>query len=118
MLPTNFGALADKKPELKPAVSRLQDWVEHHPTWKLLDPRIVAKDLRDIDPFLLSMLFWELVEKGFYRRVFKVVTPSGVLAEDDYEDPSKVPPRVPDRFHNYFETDETDIVPVLKPAKQ
>jgi hypothetical protein len=116
MLQTNFGTLADEKPGLRPAVQRLKDWVDHHQDWSVLDPRIVAEDLRDVDPLLLTALFWELVNKGFYRRVFMVVTPSGVLADGEYDDPRQIPEKVPDRFHHYFRPDETDIVPVFKPA--
>lgn len=116
MLRTNFGTLADKNPELRPAILRLQEWVRYHADWSVLDPRIVTQDLWDVDPFLLSAAFLELVRHGLYRRVYMVLTPSGVLAEGEYEDPLKIPEKVPDRFFNYFPTAEADIVPVFKPV--
>jgi hypothetical protein len=117
MLPTNFGTLADENSELRPVLRRLAEWVEKHSDWSVLDPRILAHDMRDVDPFLLSLVLRELVRIGLYRRVFMVETPSGVLADGEYDDPRKIPDRVPDRSYNYFDPTETEIVPVFKPVR-
>jgi len=117
MLPTNFDTLAGENSDYSPVLKRLKEWVEKHAEWSLLDPRILAKDLRDVDPFLLSVVLLELVRVGLYRRVYMVATPSGVLADGEYDDPRKIPERVADNFYNYFDRAETEIVPVLKPAK-
>lgn len=118
MLPTNFGTLADKHSELRPVLGKLREWVENHADWSVLDPRILARDLRDVDPFLLSLVLGELVKIGLYRRVYMVETPSGVLADGEYDDPRNIPHRVPDRSYNYFDPMETEIVPVFKPASK
>jgi hypothetical protein len=117
MLPTNFDTLANENSVLRPAVKRLKEWVENHAERNLLDPRILAKDLRDVDPFLLSVVLLELVRIGLYRRVYMVATPSGVLTDGEYDDPRRIPERVADNFYNYFDRAETEIVPVLKPVK-
>jgi hypothetical protein len=117
MLPTNFDTLASENSDLRPVLGRLKEWVERHQTWSVLDPRILARDLRDVDPFQLSLVLLELVRAGLYRRVYMVETPSGVLAEGEYDDPRKIPDRVADNFCNYFDPMETEIVPVLKPTK-
>ena len=116
MLPNNFDSLANDRPELRPAILRVADWARTHPDWNVLDPRILAKDLPDLDPLLLSLALRELVRNGFYRRVFMVVAPSGALTEGEYDDPRSVPERVRDNWDNYFDRDNADIIPVLKPA--
>ena len=117
MLLTNFGTLADENSELRHTVLRLQDWARLHSDWSVLDPRVVSRDLRDVDPFLLSAVFLELVRKGLYKCVYMVETPSGVLADGEYDDPRSIPDLVPDGFYNYFPTAEAEIVPVFKPTK-
>ena len=117
MLPTNFGTLADDNSDLRPVLGRIREWVEKHSDWSVLDPRILARDLRDVDPFLLSVALLELVRIGLYRRVYMVDTPSGVLADGEYDDPRKIPDRVPDRSFRYFNPMDTEIVPVFKRAK-
>jgi len=117
MLPTNFDTLANENSALRPVVQKVKEWVKGHADKSLLDPRILARDLRDVDPYLLTLLLVGLVRIGLYRRVYMVETPSGVLADGEYDDPLKIPDRVPDNFYNYFDPMETDIVPVYKPAK-
>jgi hypothetical protein len=116
MLPTNFDTLASENSALRPILKRLKEWVVEHANSSVLDPRILARDLRDVDPYLLSRVLLGLVKIGLYRRVYMVETPSGVLAEGEYDDPRNVPNRVPDNFFNYFDPMETDIVPVYKPV--
>ncbi len=116
MLPTNFGTLANENSKFRPVLRRLKEWVEKHADWSVLDPRILARDLPDVDQFLLSLVLLELVRRGLYRRVYMVYTPSGVLADGEYDDPRKIPENVPDRSYNYFALAEADIVPVLKPV--
>jgi len=58
-----------------------------------------------------------LCDKGFFRQVYMVVAPSGVLADGKYDDPRRIPVRVADRWNQYFETAEADIVAVLEARK-
>jgi hypothetical protein len=46
--------------------------------------------------------------------VCKVATPSGVLAEPEFNDPRDIPDKLPDRRERYFETSDADIVPVFR----
>lgn len=118
MLPTNFGTLANENSHLRPVLRKLKEWVEKHKDWSVLDPRILAHDLQDVDPFLLSLVLQRLVKMGLYRQVYMVETPSGVLADGEYDDPRKIPHRVHDRSYNYFDPMETEIVPVFKPTSK
>jgi hypothetical protein len=43
-----------------------------------------------------------------------VLTPSGVLAEGEFEDPTKIPEKLADRFNRYFDTSDSDVVPLFK----
>jgi DNA-binding HxlR family transcriptional regulator len=108
--------LADKKPDLKPVFHRISDWAKAHQNWNLVDPRELRRDLYDVDPVLLSLALQALVNFGVLRRVYRAVTPSGLLADKDYDDPREVPELVPDRFNHYFPSSEGDIIPVFKPA--
>ncbi len=92
MLPTNFAFLASENPELKPVIIRLGEWARKHCDWNLIDPRAVSREIRDIDPFLLSFVLHQLVVKGLFRQVYMVATPSGVLQPKVYDDPN---PRFP-----------------------
>ena len=115
MLPNSFEPLADEHPELRTAFGRISQWINLHQDWNILDPRILAKDLRDLDAGQLATALSILAASNLFRRVFMVTTPSGVLAEGQYEHLRQVPERVADRFHQYFDTAESDIVPVLTP---
>jgi hypothetical protein len=112
----NFGVLDVNNEELKPVIRRLELWTRAHKNRRILDPRIISRELGDVDPTVLSLALQALVRSGFYRLVYMVTTPSGVLADGEYDDPESIPQRVPDRFNNYFNTADTDIVPVFKPT--
>jgi hypothetical protein len=116
MLPANYDSLINENPELKPAILRIRDWIREHRDWTILDPRILSRDMRDLDPWLLTLALQALIRKGYFSRVYRVVTPSGVLAEGDYDDPRSVPERIRDNWDTTFSREDADIVPVLKPA--
>lgn len=58
-------------------------------------------------------------ERGFMstKRVFKVKTPSGVFADGEWGNRSEIPAKLPDRFEQYFDTAEAEIVEVLVSEK-
>ena len=116
MLPTNFDFLASENPELRPAVSRLGEWATKHRHCGLIDPRAVARELRDVDPFLLAYTLHQLVKKGLFRQKYMIATPSGVLAEGEYDDPNEIPKRVATPLEEYFDREDGEIVSVLKPV--
>ena len=113
MLPSNYEPIAGKHPELRTALGRISDWVRQHREWDLLDPRVLAKDLRDLDAQQLAAALVVLGTSELFRRVFMVTTPSGSLADGKYESPRQIPGRLADRFEQYFDTAESDVVPVL-----
>jgi len=41
---------------------------------------------------------------------YKVKTPSGVLADGEWERIEDIPEKIPDRFEYYFETAEAEII--------
>jgi hypothetical protein len=67
-----------------------------------------------LDPKELTDALTLLVNAGVLRLVYKVTTPSGVLAEPEFNDPREIPEKLPDRRERYFETSEADIVPIFK----
>jgi hypothetical protein len=114
MLPTNFDFLTDERPDLSRVLHLLQRWIESHRQLNVLDPRDLARSLPDIDSVTLASALALLVKRGVLRQVYRVVTPSGVLADGEYEDPRQIPQRVPDRFNHYFDTIEAEVIPVLR----
>jgi len=115
MLPTNFDFLASENPELKVAVTRLGEWARKHKDWKIIDPIAVSREIKDVDPFLLSYTLHLLVARGLFRQVYMIMTPSGVLAGEPVDDPNKIPKRVSDGFDQSFDRDDGVIVPILEP---
>ena len=116
MLPTNFDSLTVERPDLASTLRQLMDWIRQHPDTNVIDPREVVKTI-PVDPWALASVLRLLVDKGIFRQVYMVTTPSGVLADGQFEDPAKIPDKLPDRFNRYFETSESDIVAVLTVRK-
>jgi hypothetical protein len=112
MPPTNFEQLADR-PEYRELTERLREWVRLHDRYTI-DPRRIALDFPRVRSEQLAIALQLLVKAGVLRQVYKVLTPAGVLADGEFEDPRSIPLRLQDRFHRYFETSEAEIVPVFK----
>ena len=117
MSPINFEILASRIPEYRSVVLKIGDWVDHHSDWEFIDPRILTQDMRDVDPLRLVLALRELVLAGSYRQVYKVVTPEGVFAENEYETPLDVPRHPTDGFNIPFRIEDGDIVPVFAPVR-
>ena len=117
MLPTNFDFLASEIPELRPAAVRLGEFARRHVDWNLIDPRAVTREIHDVDPFMLMYALRELVRSGLFHQVYMVATPSGVLAEGEYDDPNDIPIRLMTPFDEIFNREDGEIVSVLKPVK-
>jgi hypothetical protein len=112
--PSSFETLANENRPLRREILRLGEWLGEHQGWNMVDLKILSRDLRDLDPARLAIALGTLVDTGAFRRVYKVVTPSGVLAEGDFDDPLCIPERVRDRWGNSFNTADADIVVVFK----
>lgn len=110
----SFDALAKENPEYASTLRKLTEWMAKHPDVAEIEPKRLARDLRGVDPVELATTLSLLVRAGQLQRVYKVVAPSGVLAEGEFADPSQIPERVSDRFENYFDTSDADVVPLFK----
>lgn len=117
MLPINFESLAAQEPELRQVLGLLSGWIRAHPDWDILDPRVLALDLRLADTWLLSLALASLVSEGLYRPFYMVETPTGVLAEQRFANLQDIPPYIRDRWEHEFATSGSEIIQVLAPAK-
>lgn len=114
MSPVSFEHLAKQNPKYKRALDHLQSWINAHPQDRVLNPLKLRKDLAKLNPAELTMALDLLMQEGLLHRVYKVVTPAGVLAERDFDDPSEIPDKLPDRFEHYFETSDADVIPIFR----
>lgn len=108
----NFDALVSEHPESERTLRLLEDWLNKHQEKTIY----LAELVRDIpaDSGQLADALTVLVDEGVLRRVYKVITPSGVLSDDEFDDLKKIPARLPDRWEHYFDTAESDVMPVFK----
>lgn len=114
MSPINFDALINEYPERKRALRTLQKWLQAHSDAQVINPITLAREVRGIEPSDLASALAVLVKAGSFRLVYKVLTPSGVFAEGEFDDPTKIPEKLPDRWEHYFDTADSDVVPVFK----
>ncbi len=110
----SFERLANENPRYRRVFDELALWINNHPQEYFLNPLRLRRDIRKATTEDLTMALTLLVKAGLLRRVYKVLTPSGVFAEPDFDDPSAVPNKLPDRFEHYFDTAEADIVPIFR----
>jgi len=106
--------LAKQNPKYRRALHALEAWINAHPEDAVLNPLKLRRDIRNVDPAELAVALTILVRAGLLRRVYKVLTPSGVLADAEFDDPSAIPEKLPDRFERYFETSDADVVPIFR----
>lgn len=109
----NFDALASEHPESKNALNELEAWLRRHKDARIIYPQILAREVF-IDPIALVTALELLVEAGALRRVYKVTTPNGVLTDEEFDDPRNIPSQLPDRRNRYFDTAESDVIPVFQ----
>ena len=116
MLPVSFEPLANADPKHRETFHILDRWVEHHRDWRWIVPGIVARDYPLLDSFHLAEALQIAVRAGLLRLQYTVITPSGVLASDAFDGPRQIPPALPDRQENYFDTRSYPLVPVYFPS--
>jgi hypothetical protein len=110
----NFEALARQHPEYERALRKLDSWMRRQADLHVINPKSLAKEITGVDEAELAGALTLLQQAGHLRRVYKVLTPSGVITDGEFEDPTKIPERLPDRFENYFDTAEADILPIFR----
>lgn len=117
MLPVSFEPLASAEPEHRDAFIVLTRWVEGHQDWRWIVPGIVARDNPLLDVFALAEALQSAVTAGLLQLQYTVLTPSGVLASDSFDNPRDIPPELPDRQENFFATSNYPLVPVYFPLR-
>lgn len=110
----NLEPLAKQHPDSARAIRALQSWIDTHEQERVINPRKVAKDVRDVATADLATALTLLLRAGIAKRVYKVLTPTGVLADGEFDDPTVIPEKLPDRFERYFDTSDAEIVPVFR----
>lgn len=113
MSQVNFDNLISDHPEHERALRLIQSWLNrHHRTTSIyLDDLIVEVP---VDSAELADTLSLLVQEHVLRRFYKVLTPDGVYADRKFNSPTEIPEKLADRFEHYFDTDESDIVPVFE----
>lgn len=114
MSPINLEILVRQHPDHARALRALQDWIGAHEQEHVINPKKVARDVRDVSTAELAFAFTLLLRAGLARRVYKVLTPAGVLADGEFDDPAFIPEKLPDRFEHYFDTSDAEVVPVFR----
>ncbi len=114
MLQVSFEDLANQNPKYKRALQDIAAWIHAHPQDRLLSPVRLRREIKRPSLEDLAVALTLLERAGLLRRVYKVVTPSGVLADEDFNDPEEIPEKLADRFENYFETSEADVIPAFR----
>lgn len=108
MPPLNLKALIDEYPEHAQALKTLLAWLSGT-TEDVITSRKLAREVPLESKALVDALII-LVDAGVLRRVYKVMSPSGALADPEFDDPREIPDKLPDRWENYFDTSEADVV--------
>jgi hypothetical protein len=108
MPPPNLEALIGEHPEHEPALRTLWAWLSGTAE-DLITSRRIAREVPVESKALVDALMI-LVDAGVLRRVYKVMAPSGALADPEFDDPEEIPDKLPDRWENYFDTSEADVV--------
>lgn len=110
-IPAAIESLLIDWPDLEYPLSTLAQFARRNPSWQLIDLRMVPWMLCPAYSAAQAVLL--LVSLRILKVTYMVVTPSGVLADGEWDSPADVPETVCDRFMQPFAT-ETRIVPVLK----
>jgi hypothetical protein len=113
MLPANFANLIGNHPNDARALRVILEWIYQHDGIQVIYPSVLSRET-SLDPVSIAKGLSILAKEGLLRRVYKVTTPTGVLADEEFNDPRDIPPRLPDRFNHYFSTAESDVVPVFQ----
>ena len=113
MSPTNFADLVSEHPEFGRAFDEIERWMQSHRD-EAINPTALARETESVDPFSLAMALTLLTNEGRLRRVYKVLTPSGVFADGEFSDPGEIPQRLADRWEHYFDTSDSDVIPIYQ----
>ena len=82
MSPINFADLAADRPDLQVVWDRFARWATSHPNKRIIDPKAIARNLRDVSAESLIDAFAVMVKHGVLRQVFMVEAKNGQLVGD------------------------------------
>src|SRR5262249_53891156 len=107
----NFANLINEHPESTRALRLLEGWLNEHQVRTIyFDDLVLELPINSVE---LADVLSLLVREHVLRRYYKVLTPDGVYAEREFSSPTEIPEKLPDRFEHYFDTAESDVVPVF-----
>lgn len=109
----NFEALVSEHPESKRVLRKLESLLKKHRPGSVITPKELARNVH-VESKVLADALDLLIQAGLLRQVYKVTTPSGILADAEFDDPREIPERLPDPWEHYFDTSESDVVSVFK----
>src|SRR5687768_1837797 len=111
----NFAALRAEHPEMGTALAALESWIHENPHASFLDPRQLSLDLQPFSIRDLVQALGLLVQHGDVVPRFVVVSPNGIILDNEYETPDEIPEKVPNRtFDHYFKVRKENILPIYK----
>jgi hypothetical protein len=93
-------------------------WLDSHSSTPLFDPQQMSRELPQFSVAELSQAIACLGEDGYFKPVFAVRTPSGVIADEVFQEATQVPPKLRDRFDHEFLTEGSEIVPMFEFVKR
>jgi hypothetical protein len=105
--------LSSLRPDLDEAWRLLAGWIAAHPHQKSVSIDRLATSEPRVGAGRLSEAIDVLVDRGLAREVYQVKDTDGTFLSGLYESPRDIPRIVPDRFHEYVDTSERDVVPVI-----
>src|ERR1035438_9003365 len=102
----SFEQIASEHPQYRPVFLLIQQWLQANKS-RTIDPRRLARESPNIEPITLASALQLLVQAGLLRQVFKVLAPSGSLTDEEFEDLTSIPEKLPDRFQRYRSEEHT-----------
>jgi hypothetical protein len=114
----SFDALYEDRPDLRRAVARFSDWGDAHPEKKIIDPRALARYLKDVPAGELIAVCRELVARGSLRQRYALERPSGQLSGTVYLSPAEIPAEIPGDFETWISSSDATVVPVFTRAER
>lgn len=95
------------------------DWSPHSPCIGRLQVYLTREDALKNDSNVVEVSIRPVrAKKEKVMKVFRVKTPSGVIAEGVWKSIAEIPSKIPDRFNFYFSPEDTEIFEVEMTEEQ
>jgi len=115
----DFSAFKTEQPALAPTWDALAHWFREHKKVRLIDTRRLGSEVAGVRPTDLAVAITILVNRGLFEQVYGVVAPSTrTLVDQLFRTPTEIPERLRDRFAHEFNTDDAEVVPLLREASK